>query len=67
MNTLFFDHAFDMARHIDRSKPFAGVPYLIKDLSDYKGFRTAYGSRSMLNNISQKHITWPSTLEIYPP
>ena len=54
VNTPFFDHAIEMAKHIDRRKPFAGVPYLIKDLSDYQGFRTAYGSRSMLNNISQK-------------
>ena len=58
VNTPFFDHALEMARHIDRRKPFAGVPYLIKDLSDYKGFRTAYGSRSMLNNISQKNSTY---------
>ncbi|MDG2471955.1 MAG: amidase family protein [Pseudomonadales bacterium] len=58
VNTPFFKHADEIAKSVDTNKPFAGVPYLIKDLSDYKGFRTAYGSRSMLNNISQKNSVY---------
>ena len=52
--TTFYDHAFDLATNVDRNKPFAGVPYLIKDLSEYKGFRTTFGSRATLNHISKR-------------
>ena len=32
--------------------PFTGVPYLFKDLMDYEGYRTAYGSRATIHHIS---------------
>jgi len=32
--------------------PFKGVPTLMKDLLDYEGVRTAYGSRMMMGNIA---------------
>lgn len=52
--TTFYDHALELAARVDTSKPFAGVPYLIKDLSEYKGFRTTFGSRATINHISKK-------------
>lgn len=57
--TTFYDHALELAAvvdnsKVDHSKPFAGVPYLIKDLSEYKGFRTTFGSRATINHISQR-------------
>lgn len=52
--TTFYEHAMELANQVDRNKPFAGVPYLIKDLSEYKGFRTTFGSRATLNHISKR-------------
>ena len=40
-----FDRARDLARNTDRNAPFAGVPFLIKDLDDYRGLPTRMGSR----------------------
>ena len=38
--------------------PFAGVPFLIKDLAqEYKGFATSYGSRALKNDIAEEHAT----------
>ncbi len=51
--TKFYDHAFELAARSDRKGAFAGVPYLIKDLSDYEGFRTTYGSRMAERHISK--------------
>jgi len=50
--TKFYDHAFELAEKSDAAQPFAGVPYLIKDLSDYAGFRTTFGSRMSAENVS---------------
>ncbi|MEM9174901.1 MAG: amidase family protein [Myxococcota bacterium] len=52
--TKFYDHAFALAERVDRSRPFAGVPYLIKDLSEYAGFRTTFGSRMNANHVSTR-------------
>jgi amidase len=44
--TSDFDRALDKAKAGQLSGPFAGVPFLIKDLDPYKGLPTRYGSRS---------------------
>ena len=45
-----FDRALDAARKGGQTGPFAGVPYLVKDLDDYAGLPTRSGSRgNMLN------------------
>lgn len=41
-----FERARGRARRGDRSGPFAGVPFLVKDLTDYKGLPTRAGSRT---------------------
>jgi amidase len=43
-----FDRALDKARAGRLSGPFAGVPFLIKDLDDYAGLPTRMGSRARL-------------------
>ncbi|WP_322860478.1 amidase [Mycobacterium europaeum] len=38
------------------SGPFAGVPFVIKDLAqEYRGFPTSSGSRSLANDVSDEH------------
>ncbi|MBI1197029.1 MAG: amidase [Phenylobacterium sp.] len=44
-----FDRALDRARAGGVIGPFAGVPFLIKDLEDFWGLPTRYGSRAFLN------------------
>jgi amidase len=46
--TSDFDRAMDKAKSGRLSGPFAGVPFLVKDLDPYKGLPTRYGSRAML-------------------
>ncbi|NWG70485.1 MAG: 6-aminohexanoate hydrolase [Parvularculaceae bacterium] len=41
---LDIDGALDRARAVDPSRPFAGVPFAIKDLYDYPGMPWRYGS-----------------------
>ena len=52
--TTDFDRARSRARENKFQGPFAGVPYLVKDLSDFAGLRTTKGSRAMLGNIADK-------------
>jgi len=55
--TPVFEPALDAAKQGLPSGPFSGVPYLLKDLTDFKGYRTAYGSRATINHISDRtHI-----------
>ncbi len=55
--TPTFESALERARNGLPQGPFTGVPYLFKDLMDYKGHRTAYGSRATLKHISdQTHV-----------
>ncbi|WP_269320253.1 amidase family protein, partial [Gordonia alkanivorans] len=38
--------------------PFAGVPFLIKDLAqDYRGYPTTRGSRSLARHVATEHAT----------
>jgi amidase len=43
-----FDRALAKAKNGQLSGPFAGVPFLVKDLDPYKGVRTRYGTRATL-------------------
>jgi amidase len=45
-----FDRALDKAKKGGQSGPFAGVPFLIKDLDDYVGMPTRSGSRWTLGH-----------------
>lgn len=55
--TSDFDRAMDKARAGQLSGPFAGVPFLIKDLDPYKGLPTRYGSRSSMGARPEKAQT----------
>lgn len=44
-----FDRALAAAKKGGQTGPFAGVPFLIKDLADYAGTPTRYGSASRYN------------------
>jgi hypothetical protein len=55
MVTSDFDRAIDKAKRLDAGQgasagPFAGVPFLVKDLDDYVGLPTRSGSRAMLRS-----------------
>jgi amidase len=50
--TLFFDRAREQAKGELPDGPFRGVPYAIKDLSDYEGTRCTLGSRLFKDNVS---------------
>ena len=48
--TSDFDRALDKAKAGQLSGPFAGVPFMVKDLDPYKGLPTRNGSRSGLRS-----------------
>lgn len=50
--TTFFDRARDQARSELPDGPFRGVPYAIKDLSNYAGTRTTFGCRLFEDNVA---------------
>jgi amidase len=50
-----FQRARSRAQENHFAGPFAGVPFLIKDLDDFAGVRTSYGTRAMMEHISKTH------------
>ena len=50
MVNSMFDRARDQAKNGPGTGPFAGVPFLVKDLNDVKGAPTRSGSRWTLNH-----------------
>jgi amidase len=46
--TSDFDRALDRAKAAPAGGPFGGVPFLVKDLEDYRGVPTRSGSRAFL-------------------
>ncbi len=50
--TPMYDQARERAKGELPEGPFKGVPTLMKDLLDYEGVRTAYGSRMMMGNVA---------------
>ncbi len=50
--TPTFESALELAQSGLPDGPFTGVPYLFKDLMEYEGHRTAFGSRATINHIS---------------
>lgn len=51
--TTSFDKARAQASSTDPVGALWGVPYLFKDLNDYAGVRSTFGSRAFLRNIAQ--------------
>ena len=60
--TPLFDQALARAEQLPAG-PFMGVPYLLKDLIDFKGERTTFGSRMMMENISKKSHAFTEAIE----
>lgn len=57
--------AYDYARaraNTTPTGPFAGVPTLIKDLTDLTGLPTRYGSRAFANNVAQAQTPYVDAL-----
>ena len=52
-----FDRALERGEIAAMKGPFAGVPFLIKDLNDYKGLPSRSGSRAMLGMPPATHQT----------
>jgi amidase len=52
-----FERALDKAKAGQLSGPFAGVPFLVKDLDPYKGVRTRYGTRASVGAKPEKEQT----------
>jgi len=50
--TRIFEQALARADNNNGQGPFAGVPYLLKDLLDYKGVRLTQGSHTSASHIS---------------
>ena len=52
--TESFDRALARAAAGSLEGPFAGVPYLLKDLTDWQGVRCTQGSRLFLEQVSER-------------
>jgi amidase len=50
--TQTFQRAIDRAKAPPGEGPFAGVPYLLKDLTPNKGVRLTFGSRFFRDNVA---------------
>ncbi len=57
INLPLYEQALEQARALDRSAespgPLAGVPFLLKDLSDLKGVATSYGSELFKSYVAK--------------
>lgn len=53
--TTCFDRAREQAKGTLPDGPFRGVPYAIKDISEYEGTRCTFGSRLFADNISTRN------------
>jgi amidase len=60
--TTEFDRALDVLSRPLGEGPFAGVPYLIKELTAVNGSRVTYGSRAFQNNIAQNQSAYVDRL-----
>ncbi|MBL1234065.1 MAG: twin-arginine translocation signal domain-containing protein, partial [Rhodobiaceae bacterium] len=61
--TPAFERALEASEAVETTGPFAGVPTLLKDLNDWKGVRTAYGSKMMMGNVSDWQSPYTDALE----
>jgi amidase len=61
--TPAFERALSASEAVETTGPFAGVPTLLKDLNDWKGVRTAYGSKMMMGNVSTSQTPYTDALE----
>ncbi len=62
--TPIFEPALERAKNGLPAGPFTGVPYLFKDLMEYTGYRTAFGSRATIKHISDHtHVFGTRCLE----
>ena len=52
--TRSFDRALGRLAQAKPTGPFAGVPYLLKDLTDWEGVRFTEGSRLFLERVAQR-------------
>jgi amidase len=60
---LDIDGALDRARAVNASAPFAGVPFAIKDLTDYPGMPLRYGSALFRENMGAAKTPYTEKLE----
>jgi amidase len=52
--TRSFDRALGRVARAKLEGPFAGVPYLLKDLTDWEGVRCTQGSRLFLERVAER-------------
>ncbi|WP_297514195.1 amidase [uncultured Caulobacter sp.] len=58
-----FERALDKAKAGALTGPFAGVPFLVKDLDPYKGLRTRYGTRATI--LAQPETTQTAYIDAF--
>ncbi|WP_375568909.1 amidase [Seohaeicola saemankumensis] len=63
MTSCDFDRARDRARNARTATPFAGVPFLMKDMIDVGGLPRTDGSRLMLQNVPQQNVAYVDAIE----
>ena len=63
MTTCDFDRARDRARNASAAAPFAGVPFLMKDMIDVGSFARTDGSKLMLQNVPQRNVAYVDAID----
>lgn len=58
-----FERALEQARSLDRHRPFAGVPVLLKDSTEYPGLRWSCGSRALAQRRGRRRPAFVDRLE----